>query len=238
MKSDLTELVVALDFENSEAAEKIISTLDGLPVIYKIGLELFSAVGSHWVKQLISSGHRVFLDLKLHDIPNTVTKTILQIDQMGVEFTTVHLCGGHKMLDRIHEQLPQSSKLKILGVSVLTSFREEDWISNTSLIAKLGAARSIHDSVLHYSTFAHDHPAVSGMVCSPLEVEEIKKKHPSLFLMVPGIRPKDFSKDDQIRVMTPQDASRVGASAIVVGRPITKAENPRKITEQILKDLS
>lgn len=233
-----TELCVALDFETTEAAEKIISELDGLPVIFKVGLELFTVCGGEWVKKLTSTGHRVFLDLKLHDIPNTVTKAILQIDRLGVEFTTVHLSGGHKMLDMIGETLPKTSKLRVLGISVLTSFKEEDWISNTSLIAKLGAGRSIHDSVLHYSTVAHDHPAVGGMVCSPLEVEEIKKKYPEIYLMVPGIRPADYSKDDQARVMTPAEASRVGANAIVVGRPITKSENPRAMAEQILKDLS
>lgn len=233
-----TELVVALDFESADGADQLTHSLKGLPVIYKVGLELFTATGPAWVKQLVASGHRIFLDLKLHDIPNTVAKTILQIDKMGVEFTTIHLCGGNKMLDQIQQQLPKSSKLKILGVSVLTSFKEEDWISNTSLIAKLGSARTIHDSVLHYSTVAHDHPAVAGMVCSTHEVAEIKKKYPELFLMVPGIRPHDFGKDDQERVMTPQEASRVGASAIVVGRPITQAEDPRLITEQILKDLS
>lgn len=234
----LTDLVVALDFESIEQAQKIVTALEGLPVIYKVGLELFTATGSQWVKQLTASGHRVFLDLKLHDIPNTVTKTILQIDKMGVEFTSVHLSGGHKMLDMISDKLPQDSKLKILGISVLTSFKEEDWLSNTSLIAKLGSARSIHDSVLHYSTVAHDHPAISGMVCSSHEVEEIKKKYPELFLMVPGIRPKGYAKDDQERVMTPEDAARVGASAIVVGRPITQSPNPRQMAEQILKDLS
>jgi orotidine-5'-phosphate decarboxylase len=233
-----TELVVALDFESIEQAQKIVTALEGLPVLYKIGLELFTAVGSTWVKKLTASGHRVFLDLKLHDIPNTVTKTILQIDKMGVEFTSVHLSGGHKMLDMISDRLPSDSKLKILGISVLTSFKEEDWMSNTSLIAKLGSSRSIHDSVLHYSTVAHDHPAIAGMVCSSHEVAEIKKKYPELFLMVPGIRPQNTSKDDQERVMTPEEAASVGASAIVVGRPITQSESPRRMAEQILKDLS
>ena len=123
-------------------------------------------------------------------------------------------------------------------MSVLTSFKEEDWIANTSLIAKLGAARSIHDSVLHYATLAYDHPAIAGMVCSSHEVEEIRKKYPDIYLMVPGIRPQDFAKQDQERVMTPQDASRIGASTIVVGRPITQSPTPRLIAEQILKDLS
>ena len=233
-----TELVVALDFETVNAAEEIIEVLSGLPVIYKVGLELFTAAGPAWIKQLTSTGHRIFLDLKLHDIPTTVSKTIQQILKMDVEFTTVHLIGGNKMLELISEVLPKDTMLKILGVSVLTSFREEDWISNTSLVAKLGSSRSIHDSVLHFATVAHDHSSISGMVCSPLEVEEVRRKYPRLFLMVPGIRPLDMNQDDQARVMTPQEASRVGASAIVVGRPITQSENPRLVAQEILKDLS
>lgn len=232
------ELVVALDVETIDKAESLIQTLKGLPVVYKVGLELFTAAGPQWVKQLTASGHRVFLDLKLYDIPTTVSRTIQQIAAMNVEFTTVHLCGGHKMLDFIHKEFPKGSALKVLGVSVLTSFQEEDWIANASIIAKLGSARTIHDTVLHYSTLANDHPAIAGMVCSSHEVEEVRKKYPDLFLMVPGIRPTDFSHHDQERVMNPQDANRVGASAIVMGRPITQAENPRLITEQILKDLS
>lgn len=233
-----TELIVALDFNNAEDAEKIISQLDGLPVVYKVGLELFTAEGPAFVKKLVASGHRVFLDLKLHDIPNTVTKTLLEIEKMGVEFTTVHLSGGKKMLEMIHEKMPAHTKLKVLGISVLTSFQEEEWISNLSAIAKLGAGRTIHDSVMHYAILANDHPAVQGMVCSSHEVEEVKRKYPDLYLVVPGIRPELSSKDDQGRVMTPQEAAQAGASAVVVGRPITQSETPRKTAEMILKDLS
>jgi orotidine-5'-phosphate decarboxylase len=233
-----TELIVALDFNHVEEAEKIISELDGLPLIYKVGLELFTAVGPAFVKNLVSRGKRVFLDLKLHDIPNTVVKTLLEIDQMGVELTTIHLSGGKKMLEMIHEEMPKDSKLKILGISVLTSFQEEDWISNLSSIAKLGAGRSIHDSVMHYAILANDHPAVHGLVCSSHEVKEVKAKYPELIVVVPGIRPENFDQDDQGRVMTPAEAAKAGATAVVVGRPITKSQHPRKIAEQILKDLS
>ncbi len=233
-----TELIVALDFNNVEDAEKIISNLDGLPVVFKVGLELFTATGPALVKKLVSEGKRIFLDLKLHDIPNTVVKTLIEIDKMGVEFTTIHLSGGKKMLEEIHEKMPKNSRLKILGVSVLTSFQEEEWISNLSAIAKLGAGRSIHDSVMHYAILANDHPAVHGLVCSSHEVNEVKAKYPELEVVVPGIRPETFDVDDQARVMTPQEAAKAGATAIVVGRPITQSKNPRKIAEQILKDLS
>lgn len=235
--SPATELVVALDFDSIEPAEALISTLSGLPVIYKVGLELFTVAGPEWVRKLTRNGNRVFLDLKLHDIPNTVMKTVRNIEKMEVEFTTIHLSGGHKMLDLIEQNRTAGSKLKVLGVSVLTSFKEEEWISNTSLIAKLGSARTIHDSVLHFATVAHDHPALEGMVCSPLEVAEVRKKYPELYLMVPGIRPGSSNLDDQERVMSPTEASKQGASAIVVGRPITQSSQPRSAVEDILRSL-
>jgi len=232
-----TELVVALDFDQVSAAENMIETLSGLPVIYKVGLELFTSVGPTWVRGLTANGHRIFLDLKLHDIPNTVTKAILQIEKMGVEFTTVHLSGGRKMLDQIQSELPSTTSLKVLGISVLTSFSEDEWVTNASAIANAGSIRSVHDSVIQFANLASEYSAVTGMVCSPLEVAEIKIKHPKLYLMVPGIRPQGSEKNDQARVMTPAEASLAGASAIVVGRPITQAKDPRKMVEQILRDL-
>jgi orotidine-5'-phosphate decarboxylase len=237
MKS-MTDLAVALDFDQVADAEKLMSDLGDLPVVYKVGLELFATVGPSWVRQQTESGKRIFLDLKLYDIPNTVAKTILKIDQMGVEFTTVHLSGGQRMLDQISNLKPEKSQLKILGVSVLTSFQEEDWVSNTAMVAKSGSARTIHDSVLHFASLAQRHSAVSGMVCSPHEVSDIRSKHPDLYLMVPGIRPEGSEKNDQARIMTPAEAFRAGASAIVVGRPITQSKNPRQMTEQILQELS
>jgi len=233
-----TELAVALDFDRVSEAEAMIEALSGLPVVFKVGLELFTVAGPEWVRGLTSSGRRVFLDLKLHDIPNTVTKAILQIDRMGVEFTTVHLVGGRKMLDQIHRELPTPSRLKVLGISVLTSFSEEEWISNTEMLASSGSARGVHDSVMRFAGLASDHSAVSGMVCSPQEIVAIRKIHPDLYLMVPGIRPEGSEKNDQERVMTPAEASRAGASAIVVGRPITRSADPRKTAERILQDLS
>lgn len=233
-----TELAVALDFDRVSEAESMIEVLSGLPVIFKVGLELFTVAGPEWVRGLTSRGCRVFLDLKLHDIPNTVTKAILQIDRMGVEFTTIHLVGGRKMLDQIHRELPASSNLKILGISVLTSFSEEEWVSNTELMAQTGSARGVHESVMRFAELANEHAAISGMVCSPHEIQAIRKTHPELYLMVPGIRPEGSEKNDQERVMTSAEASRAGASAIVVGRPIIRSANPRKTAERILEDLS
>ena len=239
-----TDLVVALDFKLKEQAQVLMESLTGLPVIYKVGLELFLSAGPEWVKSLTAKGTRIFLDLKFHDIPNTVGMAVLQASQLGAEFTTVHLLGGKQMLDEILTKQKEASQAgeakfqsKVLGVSVLTSFKEEDWIANVSHVAKLSSVRSIEESVMRFATLANDHPVVSGMVCSPKEIDPIRLKYPELYLMVPGIRPEGFAANDQSRVMTPRDASNLGASAIVVGRPIIQAENPRKVAEEIIKDL-
>lgn len=239
-----TELVVALDFDEQAKAESLMEQLEGLPVIYKVGLELFLSSGTTWVSSLCGSGTRIFLDLKFHDIPNTVSQAVVKAASYGPEFMTVHLSGGRRMLDEIHIRL-EEAKLsgqilnppKILGVSVLTSYREEDWIANVSNMAKVTGVRTIEDSVMHFANLAHDHPGVQGMVCSPKEVAAIRLKYSELYLMVPGVRPTGSPSMDQSRVMTPVEAAKAGASAIVVGRPITQATNPRKVAETILREI-
>ena len=239
-----TELVVALDYPNAEQAEALIAQLAGLPVTYKVGLELFLSAGPQWVKRMTARGYHVFLDLKFHDIPNTVAQAVIQANMMGVEFVTVHLAGGKRMLDEIEiafREAELSGKIKtrvrVLGVSVLTSFKEEEWIANVSQVAKLTAVRTIEESVLRYAALANDHEGVGGLVCSPKEVVAIRARFPDLFLMIPGIRLAGGSQHDQNRVMTPAGAKLVGASAIVVGRPIIQAPNPREVAEEILKDI-
>jgi orotidine-5'-phosphate decarboxylase len=239
-----TELVVALDFGSRAEAESLMEKLQGLPVIYKVGLELFFATGPGWIQTHSDSGIRIFLDLKFHDIPNTVAQAVVQGARTGAEFLTVHLSGGKRMLDEIDLKLNAATsrgeiqiRPKILGVSVLTSFHDEEWIANVSHMAKISGVRSISDSVQHFASLSHDHPAVQGMVCSPKEVELVRVKHPQLFLMVPGIRPEGAHAHDQSRVMTPKQAHEAGASAIVVGRPITQAVDPRAATLAILGEL-
>lgn len=229
-----TELVVALDFDSAEEAERLMRTLRGFPVIYKIGLELFSAAGPDWVRKCTQSRERIFLDLKLHDIPNTVAKTLLQIERMGVEFTTLHLTGGRKMLEKI----PKNLTTKILGVSVLTSFTEEEWKSVLGTMSGMGQGDSILGTVNRFADFANEFSSIQGLVCSSHEIMSIRKRYPDLFLMVPGIRMQVLDQDDQGRVMSPAEASRAGASAIVMGRPITQSNNPRAAVEEILKNLN
>ena len=232
-----TELVVALDYSDPKKAEALIEKLKGLRVVYKVGLELYLAAGSQWVHALVARGERIFLDLKFHDIPNTVAQAALQAAGLGVEFLTVHLSGGKRMLDEINARLGQP-RPKVLGVSVLTSFAEEEWVANVSHMAKISGVRPIEETVLHFADLAAQHPGVQGMVCSPKEIEPVRLKYPDLYLMVPGIRMEGEALQDQKRVMTPALARQAGANAIVVGRPITLAADPRAAAEAILKELA
>jgi orotidine-5'-phosphate decarboxylase len=238
------DLVVALDFPERAPAEALIEKLSGLPVVYKVGLELFIASDPAWVKSLTAAGKRVFLDLKLHDIPNTVAMASIQAAKLGVEFLTVHLSGGSRMLDEIDFRMKDAldsglirRRPKILGVSVLTSFQEEEWSANVSHVSKLSGIRTIEESVVRYSDLASLNPCVDGMVCSPKEVAAVRAKYPELFLMIPGIRMAGGNLNDQKRVMTPSEAKAAGASAIVVGRPITESRDPRGAALEILKEI-
>jgi orotidine-5'-phosphate decarboxylase len=240
-----TDLVVALDAPDAATAGELIEKLSGLPVVYKVGLELFLGIEKSWVKTLTAGGKRVFLDLKLHDIPNTVAQASVQAARLGVEFLSIHLSGGSRMFDEVERALTETLatgsigvKPKVLGISVLTSFSEEEWRANVAHFAPLPSIRSIEEAVLHFSDLARSHPGIHGMVCSPREALPVKTRNPELYLMVPGIRFEGQGRDDQSRVMTPSEARKAGASAIVVGRPITRAEDPRRMVEMILKDLS
>ncbi|CAN5951499.1 unnamed protein product [Sphagnum jensenii] len=239
-----TELVVALDFNDQNKAIDLMDQLSDFPVIYKIGLELFLSADSHWLQSICSSGSRVFIDLKFLDIPNTVAASMMKIAKLGAEFATVHLSGGRRMLDEIDSRFKDAiaqgdivSRPRVLGVSVLTSFKEEEWVANVSHMAKIAGVRTIQETAMHFAALANEHPSIQGMVCSPHEVESIRMKYPSLYLMVPGIRPQGTDAHDQSRVMTPAEAKAKGASAIVVGRPITQSPRPREVVEKILKEI-
>lgn len=224
-----TDLAVALDFPTKSEAEKMLNELFGLPLVYKVGLELFLSAGPDWVRGLTLRGLRVFLDLKFHDIPNTVAAAVAQAHSLGAEFTTIHLCGGAKMVDAL------TRSPKVLGVSVLTSFSEGEWARTAGLVAE--KPYQVSRAVLECAAFADSHIKIFGMVCSPREVSEIRAKYPDLFLVVPGIRLAGSAVDDQARTMSPAEAAKAGASMIVVGRPITKAEQPRQVAEKILKEI-
>ncbi len=225
------DLSVALDVPSVDHARALVKELSGLPVVYKIGLELFTVAGASFVQSLAESGNRVFLDLKLHDIPTTVARALDRIDEMRVEFTTLHLSGGEKMLNAIDPDL----QVKILGVSVLTSFSEAEW--KEAILPITPEGEKIRTVVLNYAELANHHPRVHGMVCSPFEASSVRKAYPQLYLLTPGIRPDGSVAHDQARVMTPKQAVAAGSSMIVVGRPITAAPSPRAVAEAILKEI-
>lgn len=231
-----TDLIVALDFAKPERAMELVDELKGLPLIYKVGFELFMAGGADVVRVLVHRKARVFLDLKFHDIPNTVAKAAKQAALMQVEMFTLHLAGGSAMIRAVAQELSEipALKPKILGVSVLTSFDDVHWAEVTQSMT--GHAAHVSDSVnglvMHAAGWGAD-----GVVCSALELKEIRRHYPGLYTVVPGIRPEGFETGDQARVMTPAQARALGAHAIVVGRPITQSKDPRRVCESILRDL-
>lgn len=235
-----TELAVALDFDQATHARELIERLSGLPVIFKVGSELFLSAGPHWVKNLVDSGARVLLDLKLHDIPNTVAQSARKIADLGVERFTVHAAGGPKMLEATRTELESWAKNtgrprpKILAVTVLTSFDMTSWNQVSQAVS--GQKSEIQASVERFATAALSW-GTDGIVCSPHELVQIRAKYPGLWTLVPGIRPAGSATHDQVRTMTPKEARDHGASCIVVGRPITQAQDPKAATEAILAQL-
>jgi orotidine-5'-phosphate decarboxylase len=231
-----TDLIVALDFPRADKALDFVKSLNGLPIIYKVGLELFMAGGPEVIRELVHQKNRVFLDLKLHDIPNTVARAARQAALLHVDMFTVHLAGGSAMVKAVAKEMSDIPMLKpkMLGVSVLTSFDDVRWAEVTR--AATGHAVDVDDSV---NGLVNEGVSwgVDGVVCSALELAAIRESFPSLYTVVPGIRPEGFAAGDQARVVTPAQAHADGASAVVIGRPITESKEPRKLVESILKDL-
>jgi orotidine-5'-phosphate decarboxylase len=231
-----TELIVALDYPRPEKALELVKELKGFELIYKVGLELFLAGGPEFVRELVHQKNRVFLDLKLHDIPNTVARAARQAALLHVDMFTVHLSGGSAMVKAVAQEMADipTLKPKILGVSVLTSFDDVRWAEVTR--AMCGHTSMVADAVNGLVAEGVSWGA-DGVVCSALELPEIRKSFPSLYTVVPGIRPEGSDSGDQARVVTPAQAHVAGASAVVIGRPITESKDPRGVITRTLKDL-
>jgi orotidine-5'-phosphate decarboxylase len=232
-----TQLIVALDFPREDAAWNVVEQLEGLDLVFKVGLELFSAAGPQLVRELVHRKKRVFLDLKFYDIPNTVAKAALQAALMHVEMFTLHLSGGQAMIQAVSKALGEIESLRprVLGVSVLTSFDDLRWAEVSRAVS--GHSSTVQDSVGRLvDEFSSS--GLDGVVCSAHELASIRQNHPGLYTVVPGIRLERVEGDDQARTMTPEEAARAGASAIVMGRPLTQSPDPRAATEQVLEVLS
>ena len=210
------KLIVALDFDNADKALYFLNNLDPNKCLVKVGLELFISEGWKILDLISERGFEIFLDLKLHDIPNTVAKSIKKISNFNVALTTVHLSGGISMLEAASSE---KGNIKILGVSILTSLSQNEIfeITDTNFDIYFNNLISIASST-----------NVDGVVCSPNELDRLKNFNK--LKVVPGIR-NDVSDDDQKRVMTSTEAYHKGADFIVVGRPITKSEDPKKALE-------
>ena len=229
-------LIAALDVSTRAEAEQLVAQLGESVSYYKVGMELFYALGGDIVMWLKEREKKVFLDLKLHDIPNTVGNGLCSLLRLRPDILNVHTAGGLRMMKTASEVLHSAAETqgipcpKLIGVTVLTSMAAEDW-------AGLGHTGTIADAVLRRAKLAQE-AGLDGVVASPAETVEIRRVCGDDFLIVtPGIRPAGVSHDDQRRVMTPAGAIRAGASQIVVGRAIYAAENPRAAAEGILKEM-
>lgn len=214
-------IIVALDFDDKDIANELVSKLDPKLCRLKVGKEMFTMFGPEWVKQLVAKGFDVFLDLKFHDIPNTVAKACAAAAKLGVWMINVHASGGASMMKAAREAIePFGDKRPLItAVTILTSMDEQGY-------SDLGYQRTISEQVLHFAELAK-RSGMDGVVCSALEAELLSQKLGKDFkLVTPGIRPEGSAVGDQSRVMTPARAINAGASYLVIGRPITQAPDP------------
>ncbi|WP_334106574.1 orotidine-5'-phosphate decarboxylase [Methylobacillus sp.] len=227
------KIIVALDYADTANALALTSQLDPALCRVKVGKELFTAAGPQLVEELVRRGFGVFLDLKFHDIPNTVAKACEAASKLGVWMLNVHASGGGKMMEAAREGVARSGHSPLLlAVTVLTSMDQAG-------LEQLGIHIPIEQHVLRLATLAQQ-AGLDGVVCSAQEAQALRKSLGNNFCLVtPGIRPADAALDDQSRVVTPADALALGSTYLVIGRPITKASDPlaalQRIRESILE---
>ena len=230
LRTPRERLIVALDVDSRERAERLIAELAPHVGLFKVGKELFTAEGPGIVRRIVAEGGRVFLDLKFHDIPNTVGRAVASGVRLGASLITVHASGGRAMLEAGAASLPTSG-VEILAVTVLTSHTDAS-------LAETGAAQNVADTVRRLAILARD-SGIGGLVSSPQEIPLLREAiGPDMLLVTPGIRPRGTAHGDQARVTTPRDAVRLGGDMIVVGRPITEASNPADAARAIVDELS
>lgn len=225
IKHPAERLVVAVDASAREDILRLADALHGVAGMLKIGLQAFIANGPSIVRELVSRGDRVFLDLKIHDIPNTARHAIAEAASLGASIATVHAAGGEAML-----RACRHDTLLVLGVTVLTSLSEAD-------LLRIGFGGSTESSVVRLAQLAKE-SGLRGVVASPLEIEPVREACGADFvILTPGIRPAGSESGDQQRTMTPGEAIRAGADYIVVGRPITQASDPKAAAQRIVDEM-
>ncbi|MDE1175362.1 MAG: orotidine-5'-phosphate decarboxylase [Edaphobacter sp.] len=224
-------IAVALDVPGSREALDLADRLGDACSWLKVGMELYYASGNSLIAELRSRGFRVFLDLKLHDIPNTVAGAVRSVSQTGAELLTVHACGGPAMLEAAAKAAETPGAPRLLAVTVLTSMDAHE-------LNAAGVPGLPGPQVVRLATLAKD-SGIDGMVCSPEEVSAVREATgPDSILVVPGIRPKGYPTDDQRRIATAGETISRGASILVVGRPITRAADPAAAARAIVDEIA
>ncbi len=231
------QIIVALDVETAAEARKIIDEISGEVGAFKIGLQLFTAAGASFVREIVDKNIKLFLDVKFHDIPNTVAKAAVEVARLGVWMFNLHALGGGEMMRRTVENVREAcakEKLeqpKIIGVTVLTS-------SNRETLREVGIEKEIEPEVVNLARLTAK-CGLDGVVASPLEIEAIRRNIESkdFLIVTPGIRPTFATNDDQKRVMTPKEAVRQGADYLVIGRPITAQDDKLAAFKRILEEI-
>lgn len=226
-----SNVIVALDYDNKHSALTLADRLDPKYCRVKVGKELFTAAGPSVVKELSDRGFDVFLDLKFHDIPNTVAKALSAAADLGVWMANVHASGGSRMMSAAKQALGNSgSDMLLIGVTVLTSM-------DTSDLEEVGIKRTLSDQVLHLASMTKD-SGLDGVVCSAQEARTLKESLGEDFkLVTPGIRLANSAADDQRRIVTPSDAMALGSDYLVIGRPITQSADPLATLLEINRSL-
>jgi len=224
-------LIVALDVSSAAQVRRIVESIGESANTYKIGKQLFTAEGPQIVRDLISCGRKIFLDLKFHDIPNTVGGAVTEAAKLGVSMLTVHASGGSKMLKAAVEAAAQSlAKPMVLAVTVLTSLSDKD-------LEEIGVAGHVQTQVLRLGSLALN-AGCGGLVASALEARELRRELGDGFAIVtPGVRPAGSAVGDQARVLTPKEAIDAGATYLVVGRPILEASDRAQAAESIVQEI-
>ncbi len=224
-------LIAALDTPSRADADALVAKLEGVPSWVKCGLELFCAEGPAIVRELAARGLNVMLDLKLHDIPETVARATAKVAGLGAGLLTVHASGGHAMLAAAVKAAREAGETKVLAITVLTSLDDTD-------LAQIGSVAPVADLVKKRALLAAA-AGCDGIVASPHEVAILRDAVPAGFLIVtPGVRPEGSATGDQKRVMTPRQARAAGADLVVIGRPLRDATNPAAAARAIVEELS
>jgi orotidine-5'-phosphate decarboxylase len=231
------KLIVALDVDNVHKARELVNRLRGVAGMFKIGMQLFTAAGPSFVREIVSSGERVFLDLKYHDIPNTVALAGVEATRLGVSIFNIHASGGAEMMRRTADAVSECAKAErrtrplVIAVTILTS-------ANEDTVTEVGFGSSPEELVPRLARLAKT-SGMDGVVASPLEISSIRAavNDSGFAVITPGVRPAGANLADQKRVTTPREAIHAGADYIVVGRPILEAPDPAQAAQQILDEM-